>query len=72
MIKCHIGKKKWRSKVKTKGTARDLVKETAMLISCIYKGIKEEYPDLAEAFKESLLAVLLHPQSPVWKEEDHG
>ena len=72
MIKCNIGKKKWRSWVKTNGTGRDLINETAMLINAVYQGIRKEHPDAAEAFKEMLLAVLQDPRSPVWKEEDHA
>ena len=69
MIKCHISKKKIRSWVKSNGTGKDLLNETAMLINCIYQGMRKDNPDAAEAFKELLLHVLNDPRSPVWKEE---
>ena len=66
MIKCHISKKKRRSWVKTNGTGRDLLNETAMLINSIYLGIRKENPDTAEAYKEMLLYVLQDPRGPVF------
>lgn len=71
MIKCHI-KSKGNSRVKTSGTGKELMMETAFLISEIYKGILRQCPEVAAAYKEYLLVTLLAPESPVWEEPDHG
>lgn len=71
MIKCHI-KRKGNSRVKTSGTGKELMAETAFLISEIYKGILQQCPEVAAAYKEHLLVTLLCPESPVWEEPDHG
>lgn len=75
MIKCKINRGK-KLRFKTSGTGEDITKETAVLISIIYKGIHRNDPRVAEAYKNILLGILLDPDTPVWKakieEDNHG
>lgn len=68
MIKYHISRKK-RISFNVNGAPLDLLKETAILISLVYKTIKKQYPESAEKFKVDLLTLLLPADSPVWKED---
>lgn len=72
MLKCRINKKRRMSWVRGSGTAREVLLEIAILIMVVYQGLMEKNPEVAKAFKNELLGVLLDPRSPVWKEEDHG
>lgn len=74
MLKCNVSRAKNVIRVKAKGTAKELLPETVMVIKTIYDGIREASPEAAEAYKNTLIGVLLDPESPVWtgKEKDHG
>ena len=73
MIKCKIArKKKGRIKVKAYGTTKDLMVETAALINELFQNIHQQNPEEATVYKNHLLGLLLDPNSPVWKEPDHG
>lgn len=69
MLKCNINKAKKKVWVKGNGTAHDLMVETATLIKDIHHHIHEKAPDAAQGYKTALLAMLLDPDSPVWKQE---
>lgn len=72
MLKCHIRRgNRGNQWLKTAGTAEDLMVEVSTLISLIYQGINRKNPEAATGFKNSLIGVLLDPNSPVWKESDH-
>lgn len=71
MLKCHVNKKKGHSWVKAKGTAQEVMVETAMLIQQTYQDIHQQNPEAAHGYKNNLLGTLLDPKSPVWKEESH-
>lgn len=68
MIKCNI-KREGHVRVKTSGTAQDLMVETAVLIQQIFQGINAQNPEAAQGYKNHLLGTLLDPSSPVWKEK---
>ena len=68
MLKCHIKKSGW-VRIKTSGTAADLVPEVALVILEIFRAIHKKNPEAAKEFKNRLLGVLLDPRSPVWKED---
>lgn len=74
MLKCKVSKLKNVVRIKAKGTAKDLLTETTMVICTVYQGVKETSPEAAAAYKNMLIGVLLDPESPVWtgKEKDHG
>ena len=71
MIRCRI-KRGGLCIIKASGTAKDMVKETAALIRAIYTKVHQINPEAAEGYKDALLLTLLAPESPVWKETDHG
>lgn len=71
MLKCNI-KKGGTIRVKASGTAQDLMVETCALIQEIYRNINQANPDAANGYKRHLLGMLLNPDSPVWKGEDHA
>lgn len=71
MLKCKI-KRKGLVFVKASGTAEDLMVETATLIQEVYKNINQQNPEAASGYKLALIGTLLDPESPVWKEGDHG
>ena len=68
MLKCKI-KKGRSSRFRINGTIGDLSNETCLLVNQVYKGIQKKYPAAADAYKNRLLACLLDPESPVWKED---
>ena len=70
MIKCHIKRGK-PTRVKVNGTTQDLMTETAMVVSLVYKCVRKHNPDAAEKFKYKIIGLLLDPKSPVWEEGDH-
>lgn len=72
MLKCNVDRTKNVVRVKAKGTAKELLPETVMVIKTIYDGIREASPEAAAAYKNTLIGVLLDPESPVWKENDRG
>lgn len=71
MIKCNI-KRGGLVRVKASGTYGDLIPETAMMIKVIYGNIREANPEAAMEYKNRLLGLMLDPNSPVWKEDNHG
>ena len=71
MLKCKI-KYSGRGagiRVKADGTAKELMAETAALISIVYQNINKRNPEASKEFKNNLLGTLLDPESPVWKGE---
>lgn len=70
MIKCKINKKSGFVKVETKGEGYDISLETLAFISTVYRGINLQNPAAGEAFRKSIIAGVLDPNSPVFKEED--
>jgi hypothetical protein len=71
MIKCNI-KRDGHVRVKASGTAHDLTVETSALIEDIYQSIHQQNPEAAKGYKNTLIGILLDPNSPVWKEPNHG
>ena len=71
MIRCRI-KRGGHCIIKASGTAQDMMVETAALVLSIYKKVRQSNPEAAEGYKDTLLLTLLAPESPVWKEPDHG
>ena len=71
MLKCNI-KRGGNVRVKASGTAEDIMVETCALIQDVYQGIKRQNPEAAKGYKNHLIGMLLDPDSPVWKEEDHA
>lgn len=70
MIKCKI-KSNGSIRVKASGTVKDLTVETAALIEDIYQSIHQQNPEAAKGYKNTLIGILLDPNSPVWKENNH-
>lgn len=70
MLKCRIGGKKKRIWIKAKGTARELVVESAAIVGNIYQNLNEKNPTAALEFKNTIIGVLLDPASPVWQKEE--
>lgn len=68
MLKCKI-KRDRIIRVKAKGTAQDLMVETAAVIHNIYTNIKKIDQNAADGYKNHLIGLLLDPNSPVWKED---
>lgn len=69
MLKCKIDQNKKRAiRIKARGTAKDLMVDTAAVIHDVYLNIKEQNPEAAEGYKNRLTIALLDPNSPVWKE----
>lgn len=66
MIKCTIKFGK-NSRVKADGTLDTLTRETMLVISQIYTGLKKENEDAAEEFRKQLFAFLIDPNSPLFK-----
>lgn len=71
MIKCKINKTKGNGHLKTTGDIDTVLVETLTLIKQLYRGIVQQSPDAAKHFKNTIIGVLLDPNSPVWKEENH-
>lgn len=70
MIKCNINRKRNKIQVKAGGTGYDISLETMAFIGQVFRGINKENPEAGTAFKKSIIAGLLDPNSPVWKEEE--
>lgn len=70
MLKCKI-KRNGLVMVKASGTCEDLQIETGVLVNNLYQNINKASPELAGAFKNTLIAMMLDPDSPVWKVDDH-
>lgn len=71
MIKCKISKKRGLVKVEAKGQGNDICIETLALIREMYQGLNRKNPEAGEAFKKIILAGVLDPNSPVFKEDGH-
>lgn len=69
MIKATISREKGITRAKVRGKVYDVCIETATLISDVWRGIKAKNPEAAKEYKQTLLAILLAPDSPVWEEE---
>lgn len=69
MIKAKISREKDIVRATYRGTPHGLCLETATMISDIYRGLQEKNPEAAAEFKQTLLVVLLSPNSPVWEVE---
>lgn len=71
MIKCKISKKRGLVKVETKGQGYDISLETLAFIGEVYRGINLQNPEAGEAFKKTIIAGVLDPNSPVFKGKAH-
>ena len=71
MIECKINKKSGTVRVKTKGEGYDISLETLAFIGELFRGINRKNPAAGEAFKKTIIAGVLDPNSPVFKEETH-
>lgn len=71
MLKCNI-KTSGRFSVKASGTAGELVPQVGMVIMEIFRALHKKNPAAAKEFKNHLIGLLLDPETPVWKEPDHG
>ncbi len=70
MLKCNI-KREGHVRVKTSGTAQDLMVETSVLIHEIYHNINQMNPEAAKGYRRHLMGLLLDPKSPVWQTADN-
>ena len=68
MIRCLIDRKKSVVFTSAKGDGEDISLETMALIGEVYLGIAKKNPKAGEAYKLSIIAGVLDPNSPVWKE----
>lgn len=71
MIKCKINKKSGTVKVEAKGAGYDISIETLEFIGEVYRGINRQNPEAGESFKKTIIAGVLDPNSPVFKEDGH-
>ena len=67
MIKCHIDRKKGVVFTRAKGEGYDISLETMALIGEVYRGIVKKNPEAGAAFRTTIIAGVLDPKSPVWK-----
>ena len=67
MIKCKISKKKKRSRIKANSTPSELVVETLALVQVLYDGLAKDDHEAAMEYKNTLIGVLLDPNSPIFK-----
>lgn len=67
MIQCHINRKKRRVWVKAKGDSQDVAVEALSCIKLTYQQIVKEDPEAAKGFKQTIIAGVLDPKSPVWE-----
>lgn len=56
-----------KNRVKIKGNERSLLLEIGAVIKCVYEAANEESPNLAELFKENLIALVADTDSPLWE-----
>ena len=67
MLKAIVTNKK-SIRVVTKGNLGDITVETLAVIKEIYKGVKGQNEAAAKEFRRNVVAGLLDPNSPVWRE----
>lgn len=67
MIKCKINKKKNFAKIKAGGSLNELIVESLAIIQGTYNSIAESNPEAAKEYKNTLIGVLLDPNSPIFK-----
>lgn len=60
---------KGQMSVDVEGTIEEITTQTGQAIYGIHNLIREQDPDMAELFKQTLLSMLNDPDSSVWKEE---
>ena len=53
-------------KARIKGTPRELTVEIAAAIKTIHDEMLETSPQLADNFKQNIIAIITAPDSPVW------
>ena len=68
MIKCTI-KSQGTVRVRAEGTPQDITNETLVLIKEVLRGLSKQDPELAKECRNVMVAALLDPNSPLWKEE---
>lgn len=68
MIKCKANRKKSYLKLKAGGTLREITTESLAIIQSIHEEIAAKNPEAAKDYKNTLLGVLLDPDSPIFKE----
>lgn len=71
MIKCKINNKRGLVKVEVNGQGYDICIETLALIQEMYHGLNRKNPEAGEAFKKTIIAGVLDPNSPVFKGKAH-
>lgn len=69
MLKCNIDRAKGNVRVKTKGDLNSITVETLALFKELHRGIAQQNPEAAKAFKTTVIGAMLDPSSPLWKEE---
>lgn len=69
MLKCNIDKDKGKGYLKSKGDIDNVIVEALTLIKQLYLGIEQESSAAAKHFKNTIIGMLLDPDSPVWKED---
>ena len=72
MIKCKINRKRGFGKVEAKGEGYDICIETLAFIKEIYSGLNRRNPEAGEAFKKTIIAGVLDPNSPVFKDTENS
>ena len=71
MIKCKVTRGR-AVKMKARGSVLDLAVELLSLIMTAHMSINDQSEEVAKEFKRTILGVLLHPDSPIWKEDVAG
>ena len=70
MVKCHIDKTKDRVRVKATGKGEQISLEALAFIREIHRGMASQNPEAAAAFKLTIIAGVLDPETPVWETEE--
>lgn len=69
MLKCRINRAKGPVRVKASGDLNTITVEVMALIKEVNQGISQKNPEAGCVFRNKLIAAILDPASPLWKEE---
>ena len=74
MLKCTSDYKHRMTLVKTgkRTTVHEIAVETMAIIRTVYEEICKQNPEAAELYKRTIIGTIIHPESLVWKVDDHG
>ena len=68
MLKCNINRERKHVRVKANGDQHTITVEVLALIKEVNRGIEQQNPEAARAFRNTLTAAMLDPTSPLWEE----